>query len=165
MGYRANNPTTQTSPLTQEEKSQRKRQQNQETYRANNPITQTSPLTQEEQSQRKRQRERVRYAENRPTTQTSQLTQEEKSQRKRQQERERYHRKKAIRAGQSQNSERPQQSQDTVSTSTQLVPETVLESDEEITNTNEILQAESQRTYAERRSIVANEGRHLNVAF
>ena len=46
-----------------------------------------------------------------------------------------------------------------------MVPETVLESDEEITNTNEILQAESQRTYAERASIVANERRDLNVAF
>ena len=55
--------------------------------------------------------------------------------------------------------------QDAASASTQLVVETVMENDEEIPDTNGILQAESQEIHAERVSIVANTIRDLNAAF
>ena len=55
--------------------------------------------------------------------------------------------------------------QDAASDSTQLVVDTIMENDEEIPDTNGILQAEIQEIYAERMSIVANVIRDLNAAF
>ena len=111
-------------------------------------------LSTSEKKRRKRRRDKERQQKTRGPPQ-SQFTQEEKRDRKRQQDRE-------IRR---QNSQRTQQLQDAASASTQLVVETVMENDEEIPDTNGILQDESQEIHAERMSIVANVIRNLNAAF
>ena len=111
-------------------------------------------LSPSEKKRRKRGRDREIQKKNRGPPQ-SQLTQEEQRNRKRQQDRERWR----------ENRQRNQQSQDAASTSTQLVVETVMENDEEIPDTNGILQARSQEIHAKRMSIVSNVIRDLNAAY
>ena len=111
-------------------------------------------LSHSEKKHRKREQDRERQRKFCGPPQ-SQLTQEEQRYQKRQWDRERWR----------QDRQSTHQSQDAASYSTQLVVQTVTENDEEIPDTNGILQAESQEIHAERMSIVANVIRDLNAAF
>ena len=111
-------------------------------------------LSPSEKKIRKRERDRERQQKMRGPPQ-SQFKQEEQRDRMRQHNREIW----------TQNLQRAQKLTDSASASTQLVVETVMENDEEIPDTNGILQDESQEIHAERMSIVANVIRNLNAAF
>ena len=111
-------------------------------------------LSRSEKKHQKRERDRERQQKIRGPPQ-GQLTQEDQRNWKKQQDRERWR----------QNRKSTHKSQDAVSASTHFVVETVTENDEEIADTNGILQAESQEIYSERMSIVANVVRDLNAAF